>query len=784
MGSGAFLVEVCRQLGDELIKAWYVHEMLPTDIPPDEDELLYARRTVAQRCLYGVDKNVMAVDLAKLSLWLVTLAKDHPFTFLDHSLRHGDSLVGLTREQIIRFNWEPKKQMRLGEDLIQKRLDRATEARAKILNAREDVAYRDQEQRLEIANEALNLIRLFGNACVSCFFVTDKKKAREEELERTYSLASDYLVSITTNSHQLTSNIDFQSREALKSTADRLKSGSHPVLCFHWEIEFPEVFSRENGGFDAFVGNPPFLGGSQLSALAGNAIYQEWLKIVTEGAFGNADLCAYFFRSCWNYLREAGTIGFLATKTIAEGGTRTTGLQAILTAGGQIYCAVRSQRWPGQASVLVAVVHVSKYAKVLKSRLDGKDAISINSRLHPSKEVPAPVALASNEHLGFFGTKIGSSGFILSDAELTSFSQNPKNLECIRPYLGGEEINTSPTQSANRQLIYFGSQTLEYAERFPELLAILKERVKPERDKALDHGPGKHGKKYWWQYTLRADPLYRAINNLDRCLVTVIHTSHLAFTFQSIRQVFAHSLVVFAFDRYAPFACLQSRIHQVWALLLSSSLGVTLRYSIRDAFHPFPFPTNFVKDVRLERVGQTYYSFRERLMVNNSQGLTTTYNQFHSPDEHDPSIIELRRLHDEMDLAVLRAYGWNDLADQAAQPQFCQFLLDYEDDEDDGTSDASNSRQKKKPWRYRWPDEFRDEVLARLLELNEQRHKEEVIAGVATEGPRKSSDDEDEPSEGDNDSKPPRPTKPKQPRQSKKPKTPENPNQPKLEFDP
>ena len=84
MGSGAFLVETCRQLGDELIKAWYAHDAVPTDIPPDEDEVLYARRLVAQRCLYGVDKNDMAVDLAKLSLWLVTLAKDHPFTFLDH----------------------------------------------------------------------------------------------------------------------------------------------------------------------------------------------------------------------------------------------------------------------------------------------------------------------------------------------------------------------------------------------------------------------------------------------------------------------------------------------------------------------------------------------------------------------------------------------------------------------------------------------------------------------------------------------------------------------------
>ena len=84
MGSGAFLVEACRQLAEALVKAWHAHNCVPS-IPPDEDEILHARRIVAQRCLYGVDKNPMAVDLAKLSLWLATLAKDHPFTFLDHA---------------------------------------------------------------------------------------------------------------------------------------------------------------------------------------------------------------------------------------------------------------------------------------------------------------------------------------------------------------------------------------------------------------------------------------------------------------------------------------------------------------------------------------------------------------------------------------------------------------------------------------------------------------------------------------------------------------------------
>ena len=109
MGSGAFLVEACRALGERLVEAWARWPETRPTIPADEDEELHARRLVAQRCLYGVDKNPRAVDLARLSLWLATLARDHEFTFLDHALKCGDSLVGLTTAQIAAANWDESK---------------------------------------------------------------------------------------------------------------------------------------------------------------------------------------------------------------------------------------------------------------------------------------------------------------------------------------------------------------------------------------------------------------------------------------------------------------------------------------------------------------------------------------------------------------------------------------------------------------------------------------------------------------------------------------------------
>ena len=99
MGSGAFLVAVCRYLAGWLVQAWE-RDGYPEGFRQDVDKDTVVRRLVAQRCLYGVDKNPFAVNLARLSLWLVTLGKDQSFTFVDHALKCGDSLVGYCVRQI------------------------------------------------------------------------------------------------------------------------------------------------------------------------------------------------------------------------------------------------------------------------------------------------------------------------------------------------------------------------------------------------------------------------------------------------------------------------------------------------------------------------------------------------------------------------------------------------------------------------------------------------------------------------------------------------------------
>jgi hypothetical protein len=224
MGSGAFLVEACRALAARLVEAWSRHLDKKPFIPADEDEELHARRLVAQRCLYGVDKNPLATDLAKLSLWLATLARDHEFTFLDHALKSGDSLVGLTQGQIAAAHWDTSKPgLPLFRQLVKDRVAEAMKGRAEIQAAPDDTARAIQEQRHRSLEARLKDVRLMGDAVIAAFFAEDKPRAREKKRAEVESWLGG-------------SPVAWDKLAAMTGT---LKQGVHPLTPFHWEIEFP-----------------------------------------------------------------------------------------------------------------------------------------------------------------------------------------------------------------------------------------------------------------------------------------------------------------------------------------------------------------------------------------------------------------------------------------------------------------------------------------------------------------------------------------------------------------
>jgi hypothetical protein len=270
-----------------------------------------------------------------------------------------------------------------------------------------------------------------------------------------------------------------------------------------------------------------------------------------------------------------------------------------------------------------------------------------------------------------------------------------RNQQRIFPYLGGEELNTSPTHSHHRYVIHFGSMSESDARQWPDLMRIVEERVRPERlkkSKEVASWP-------WWQFWRVRGELSSATAGLNRVLAIARVSQYANFAFVHMPVVPSEQLVVLPFSNYAPFSTLQSRIHEIWARFFGSSLEDRLRYTPSDCFETFPFPPGWESDARLEEAGRVYYEFRAALMIRNDEGLTKTYNRFHDRNERDPDILKLRALHADMDRAVLAAYGWTDIATD------CDFYLDYEIDE-------ASWGDKKKPYRYRFPDAVRDDLLA------------------------------------------------------------------------
>ena len=374
-GSGAFLVESCRQLSARLVEAWSVHGG-PPDLPADEDELLHARRLVAQQCIYGVDKNPMAIDLARLSLWLVTLAQDHEFTFIDHALRPGDSLVGLTRKQIEGFHWDaeaPRFQFGTETIEVQRHVARVSKMRHLIRELGDEAPEHELRGLLDEAERELRNVRRVADLVLTAFFEGGKPKERESK-------------------RVMYANLLLAEDQASTAAPAATKL---PVTPLYWELEFPEVFERENPGFDAIVGNPPFLGGKRISTVLGNR-FRDWLVALHPEANSNADLVAHFFRRVFELLREGGALGLVSTNTISQGDTRATGLRWICKNGGVIHSARRRLKWPGDAAVVVSVIHIVKRAYKGSITLDGHAVSMITAFLFHSGGNDDPVRLKAN----------------------------------------------------------------------------------------------------------------------------------------------------------------------------------------------------------------------------------------------------------------------------------------------------------------------------------------------------------------------------------------------------
>ena len=699
-GSGHFLLAAGRRLGKELAC------VRTGEDEPAPERVREAVRDVVTHCLYGVDKNPLAVELCRVALWLESHAEGKPLTFLDHRIRCGDSLVGVFDLAALEQGIPDEAYKPVAGD------DKPAAREAKKLNAHErrsslfHAAFAEQVKEIAVGLHALDELPEDTIEQVHAKEAACRRIERSAEFQR-LNLACDVWTAAFFQPFPNPAGAPLTT-EALRSA---LLTGRIPdprlagfVLqvslqrrFLHWPLAFPEVFAA--GGFDVCLSNPPFVGGLKISGTFGEQC-RNWLTATFDPFTGTADLCAAFFRRAFKAVSTQGRFGMIATNTIGQGDTREAGLAPILLNGGRIAFAKRFVKWPGRATVEVNLVAVGRANNVQHTdavpTLDGQSVDVVSSRLDAEPEAE-PKRLRQNERKAFIGDYARGLGFILDPNEAARLlAQDRRNAECIFPYLNGEDLNTDPQQRPSRSVICFHDWEIARSSQYPELLKIIGEHVRPERDRL--RGPGdRRDRDHWWQFSAYRQQLREVIAPLGRVLVRSRIAEMHGLVFVPNGWVYNEKTIVFGLDDDYHFALLQSNTHEAWMRRFTSTLRTDINYAPSDCFDTFAFPQSppATAQAEGERLGESYHEHRRQTMLARQLGLTKTYNLFHSPQCADADIVRLRELHAAMDHAILACYGWTDL--------------------DPGHNFHQNERGQT---RYTISPSARRDLLRRLLALN------------------------------------------------------------------
>lgn len=661
-GSGAFLVAAARYLSARLVEAWTRQEETGGMTPRELE--LHAMREVIAKCLYGADINAMAVEMCKLSLWLVSLDPKLPFSFVDDKILHGNSLLGLTDvRQLKRQHIDPdaaSRQQTLFEIDVDGILKQAARLRRNLANEvnnadpqRSIHAKRRQWQRFQEVTAELTEI---ADAIVATGLKLGGKPGRA------LNVAYENL-GIALGEAYPTGLLDPEPRRAMLEQI--LKDGLTPTVDtdydrwkpLHWIIAVPDVM--EKGGFDAIIGNPPFLGGKKVSGASGSNM-REWLaNILGKSVKGNADLVAYFFLRAMSLLARQGNLGLIATNTVAQGDTREVGLDQIVKDGFTITRAVQSRSWPvASANLEYAAVWGSRAALAasVPRMADDTQVLRVSTLLEPAGRVSGdPVRLIENAKMSFQGCIHLGKGYILEPAEAREWIDSDQmNEEVVFPYLNGDDLSTRPDATATRWVIDFGEMPEEKASEYDAPYQRLLRLVKPERaksSKAVREAP-------WWLFWRVRSAMRKAIAGLDEILVIALLSKSVMPMRVPTGQIFSNTLGVFATDSYADQSVLSSNLHQMWAIKYGSTLETRIRYVPSDVFETFPRPE---PNAGLVGIGMTLDAERREIMLRRDLGLTKLYNLVNDPDYNDDDIARMRQIHVELDQAVMDAYGWGDV---------------------------------------------------------------------------------------------------------------------------
>ncbi len=663
-GSGAFLVAAARYLAARLVEAWG-REGVATGTPHD----LFTRavREVVATCIYGADINGMAVEMCKLSLWLVSLDKRLPFSFVDDKILRGNSLLGLTDERQLKTQHIDPDAASGQFDVfgldVDEVLDKAVRLRRQLATEVND----DDPQRS----------------------ATTKRRqwARYQELTKQLSDVADGVIAAglrldgkpgkkLNEAYQNLAIADGRAYPHGGGAADRSmldgiqEAGLTPTVPtdyerwkpLHWILAVPDVMER--GGFDAVVGNPPFLGGKKVSPAIGQNL-REWLiNELARGQKGNADLVAYFFLRAMSLLDGRGDLGLIATNTVAQGDSREVGLDQMVADGFTILRATQSKAWPVASANLEYAAVWGTRGKVAENaeRVAGDTPVrGITTLLEGAGRVTGrQQRLLENREIAFIGSYVNCIDEFTMSPEHARYliSNEPKVDEALWPYLTGEDLNQRARCDATRWIVDFTLFDYSKIKHFGAAYAWVRDRVRPARAR-LSSKPKLQ--EFWWKYEAPGLDMRKAIAELDDVLAIALVSKAVMPARVPADQVFSHMLGIFATDSFADQALLSSSLHQTWAITYGSTLETRVRYTPSDVFLTFPRPE---PTDRLAEIGRTLDTERREIMLRRQLGLTKLYNRVNDPDvadSADADIARMREVHVELDHAVMEAYGWGDV---------------------------------------------------------------------------------------------------------------------------
>lgn len=708
-GSGAFLVAAARYLADRVIEAWISEDPA---VSRRKDLYVRAIRKVVANCLYGADINDMAVEMCKLSLWLVSLDRDLPFSFVDDKVFLGNSLLGLTSlDQLRKLHIDPRhvspREMFDVFDVdIEAIIRKAVALRERLATeideddpARSSAA---KHRQLRELREITATLRLIADGVIAAGLPLGGKpgKALDEayvNLRVAVKKAHPGPCDGERDSTWIETIIDRGLTPSVKTDYGRWQP-------LHWVLEAPDVMV-DHGGFDAIIGNPPFLGGRDIPAAAGQNIHDWMAYVVGRGVKARADLVAFFFLRSANLLHDHGTLGLLGTNSIAQGDTRDVSLDVLEREGWCFTRASRSRKWPARSANLeFAVVWAAPSSDVgeVARDLDGILVPRISSLLEPAGRVTGlPTVLAENKSLAFQGVILRGQGFLLDPIEVQEWLAGDTRLDdVLELFLGGEDVTSRPDMSAPRWVIDFGVRSLEEASKYHRAMTRVVETVRPVREKVKRE----RVRDNWWLHEERRPGLRAAISGMSEVLVIAIVSSAVMPVRVSANQVFSNRLTVFAIDDFDQQAVLSSSVHWSWAVKYSSTLETRVNYVTSAAFGTFPRPST---TDRLESIGRALDDERREIMLRRDIGLTKLYNLVNDAnlaDAFDPDVERMRAIHVEVDEAVMDAYGWSDIP------------LDH----------GFHTYRQMERWTV--SPAARNEILDRLLEENHRRAAAEAVS--------------------------------------------------------